>query len=134
MHLRTSGAANAPRRCRDKTRATFSPLALSKFALLIIGVLAAHGSSAAEAQTVTFVTSTGEKLTLLSLDEVDTCEEVEQMLRKIDRSQYRVGSPSKMKDPRDRALFKYEDEVARRIDRLCPHQRSLTDRLRIRKR
>ncbi|MCI4664513.1 MAG: hypothetical protein MRY74_07300 [Neomegalonema sp.] len=100
-------------------------------ATLFAACLGALTTAAAAAPTITFTPSSGGKVTVLALSEVDKCEEIKDIQAAIARSGYRVRyrSPAEIKDPRDRALFEYENEVAVRYYYLCPEGRASSDRL-----
>ena len=123
-----SGAANAPFRCKNNEQTSATICTLTILFAVAAFVIGAAAPAEARARTQTFIVSTGERVTVLPLEEVDTCEEVEQVQRQIDNSRYRVGSPATVTDPRDRPLLEYELEVAKRAYSLCPNQRGVTDR------
>ena len=104
--------------------------------LAFIG-LAAISFDEASARTVTFTPSKGGKVTVLALSEVDKlaevdrCAKIKSIQATITRSGYRVRyrSPKDIKDPRDRALFEYENKVAVRYYYFCPEGRASSERL-----
>lgn len=96
--------------------------------LAVFLALAAPFAASAKARTVTFTVSNGQTIVVLDLTEVDTCEEVEDVQRTIQRTGYRTGSPATVTDPRDRELLNYEKEVAERYYHLCPGQRVTPER------
>ncbi|MEM9724289.1 MAG: hypothetical protein AAF909_02355 [Pseudomonadota bacterium] len=47
------------------------------------------------------------------------CAEADRVLNTIARTNYRAIGPNRPKDPRDSALFDYENAVAKRMARRC---------------